>query len=294
MAIIDSIYVFNQDALSGGCAIVEHIVKKIGILGVGNMGTALIKGLIESGVTIPQMICAYDVDQRKIQELSATLGVIPATSPLEAIRDDTEVLLLAVKPQIIDSAIEAVSEKLSQEILIVSIAAGVSTHRILEAAGFQARVIRAMPNAPAMIQQGATAICKGGSADDNDLGAALELFSAIGQAVVVDEKLMNAVTGLSGSGPGYLFALMEAFTDGGVLMGLDRPTARKLTVQTFLGAAKMAMESGESFSDLKDKITSPGGTTIAGMAVLERAGARGIMMDAVRAATQRGFELEPK
>jgi pyrroline-5-carboxylate reductase len=273
---------------------VEHLVKKIGIIGVGNMGSALIKGLIQSGKAMPQMICAYDVDQRKIEELRNSLGVTQAATPLEAIQDDTEVLFLAVKPQIIDAAIETISEKLGPDILIISIAAGVSTHRILEAAGFQARVIRAMPNAPAMIQQGATAICKGGSANEDDLNAALELFSAIGQAVVVEEKLMNAVTGLSGSGPGYLFALMEAFTDGGVLMGLDRATARKLIVQTFLGAAKMAMESGESFSDLKDKITSPGGTTIAGMSVLERAGARGIMMDAVRAATQRGFELEPK
>lgn len=269
-------------------------MKKIGIIGVGNMGSALIKGLIQSGKAMPQMICAYDVDQEKIDELRSDLGITQADKPEDAVEKETEVLFLAVKPQIVDAAIQSISQRLNANILIISIAAGVSTRRILEAAGFPARVIRAMPNTPAMIQQGATAICKGGSADDKDLSVALELFSAIGHAVVVDEKLMNAVTGLSGSGPGYLFALMEAFTDGGVLMGLDRTTARKLTVQTFLGAAKMAMESGESFSDLKDKITSPGGTTIAGLRVLERSGARGIMMDAIQAATQRGFELEPK
>ena len=154
-------------------------------------------------------------------------------------------------------------------------------------------MIRAMPNAAAMVGYSATALCKAGLADEADLGTAMEIFSAIGTAVTVDEKMMNLVTGLSGSGPAYIFAIMEGLTDAAVLMGLDRPTARALTVQTVLGAATMASREAAHLGDLKDRITSPGGTTIAGLHVLERAGLRGVLMDVVAAATRRGDELEP-
>jgi pyrroline-5-carboxylate reductase len=151
-----------------------------------------------------------------------------------------------------------------------------------------------MPNAAALVGASATALCKGGSADDNDLEKALGIFSAIGLAVPVQESMMNVVTALSGSGPGYLFPVMEALADGAVLMGLDRPTARSLTAQTFMGSALMALSGDEAFSDLKDRITSPAGTTIAGLQVIERAGLRGIFMDAVQAAARRAEELEGK
>jgi pyrroline-5-carboxylate reductase len=148
-----------------------------------------------------------------------------------------------------------------------------------------------MPNAAAMVGASATALCKAGAADDADMATALELFEAVGKAVKVDEKLMNVVTALSGSGPGYIFPMMEALTDAAVLMGMDRPTARALTIQTFVGSAILAGSGDVSFSELKDRITSPAGTTIAGLHILEKAGLRGILMDAVKAATQRGEEL---
>jgi pyrroline-5-carboxylate reductase len=149
-----------------------------------------------------------------------------------------------------------------------------------------------MPNAAAMVSAGATAVCKAGTADDKDLAAAVDLFNAVGSAVMVDEKMMNVVTALSGSGPGYLFIIMEALTDGAVLMGLDRPTARVLAVQTVLGAATMAASGNITFSELKDRITSPGGTTIAGLQVLESGGLRGLIMGAIEAATFRAEELQ--
>ncbi len=149
-----------------------------------------------------------------------------------------------------------------------------------------------MPNAAAMAGAGATAICKAGRADDNDLATALDLFSAVGTVEVVEEKMMNVITALSGSGPAYFFLILEALVDGAVRLGLDRSTARSLAIQTMAGAAKMALDGETSFCELKDRITSPGGTTMAGLYILERYGLRGILMEAVDAATSRAQELD--
>ncbi len=255
------------------------------------MGSALIRGLVNSGKTSGDSIDVFDVDHGATQALHEDFRVVQAERAEDTITPETGMLVLAVKPQIIGDALDRVRDKISDRPVVVSIAAGVSTGFILSHLNSAARVIRVMPNAAAMVGQSASALCKAGGADEEDLEQALEIFRSIGAAVTVDEKMMNVATALSGSGPGYLFAIMEAMTDAAVRMGMDRPTARDLTVRTVQGAAAMAATENTSFSELKDRITSPGGTTIAGLHVLERAGLRGIIMDVIEAATRRGEEL---
>ncbi len=265
---------------------------KIGIIGAGNMGSALVRGLIGSEKAIPEMISIFDVDPTKALIVHQELKIQAVRDIGGTIELDTEILILAVKPQSIGDVIDSIASKVHDTLIVISVAAGISTAFILSRLNRPARVVRAMPNAAAMVGASATALCKAGIADDADLRKALDIFSAIGLAVTVEEKMMNVVTALSGSGPGYLFPIMEALVDGAVLMGLDRPTARALTVQTFKGASMMALSGSEPFSSLKDRITSPGGTTIAGLQVMEQAGLRGVLMDTVQAAVLRAEELE--
>jgi pyrroline-5-carboxylate reductase len=270
------------------------MLRKIAVIGAGNMGSALVRGWIRSGLIGPEALVAFDIDGEKTLALKRELGTSSAASALDAIVPETDVMVLAVKPQDMGEVLDEVSERIQDNPLVVSIAAGISTEFILSHLHPMARVIRAMPNAGAMVGQSATALCKAGGADAGDLQKALELFNVLGKAVAVEEKMMNAVTALSGSGPGYLFVIMEALTDGGVRMGLSRATARELTIQTVLGAAVIASQQTVAFSELKDRITSPGGTTIAGLQVIERAGVRGTLIDAVEAATRRGEELQAR
>jgi len=270
------------------------MANKTALIGVGNMGSALVRGLIRSGKAKAQDIIAFDIDREKTIQLKTDLDIAVAKSVEETLSRDTETVILAVKPQIIAAVLDRISPRVRGKPLVVSIAAGISTEFILSHLHSNARVIRAMPNAAALVGRSITALCKAGAADDTDLQRALELFTALGHAVIVEEKMINVVTALSASGLGYLFAIMEALTDGGVRMGLDRATARELTTRTFAGAAAMAEQENAPFSELKDRITSPGGTTIAGLQVLERAGLRGILMDVVEAATRRGEELQSR
>jgi pyrroline-5-carboxylate reductase len=260
-------------------------LKKLSVIGLGNMGYALVRGLVSSGKALPAMIHGFDVDSARLQAVVNEFGIEAASALSDTVRPDTDILILAVKPQVIGEVLESIAHQAHEGLVVVSIAAGITTDFILSKLKGPARVIRAMPNAAAMMSAGATALCKAGAADDKDLALAVDLFGAVGTAVSVDEKMMNAVTG-------YLFVIMEALTDGGVLMGLDRPTARTLAVQTVLGAATMAASGNISFSELKDRITSPGGTTIAGLQVLESGGLRGLIMDAIEAATIRAEELQ--
>jgi len=266
-------------------------LERIGIIGAGNMGSAMARGLIRAGTARPELISVHDVDRDKVDVLARELGIRAEEGIEQMLRPETTIIILSVKPQTIGEVLDSVAAGIRDDLLVISIAAGISTGFMLDRLGETARVIRAMPNAAAMVGASATALCKAGAADDADIQRAVEIFSAVGRAVTVDEKLMNLVTGLSGSGPAYVFAFMEALIDAGVLLGLDRPTARALTVQTVLGAATMATSEELHIGILKDRITSPGGTTIAGLHVLERAGVTGILMDAVAAATRRGDEL---
>jgi len=269
-------------------------VTNLGIIGAGNMGSAIIRGLVQSGKRSPGSVRVFDVDSEKISALSGELGITSASSLQETISHEDTVLVLAVKPQIMDKVLAGLAGCLTENALVISIAAGISTSFISSRLGERMRVVRAMPNAAAVVGRSVTALSGGQSATEQDLQTAAGIFSAIGNVVAVDESIMNAVTALSSSGLGYLFVIMEALTDAGVKVGLDRKTARDLTVFTLGGAAAMAGSLDKSFCELKDIITSPGGTTIAGLQVIERAGLRGTLIDAVEAATLRARDLSAK
>ena len=202
-----------------------------------------------------------------------------------------DVIVIAVKPQIVDRILGALSASLNESDLVISIAAGVPIEALEARLPDGARVVRAMPNTAAIALAGATAIAPGAHATEDDLEVARALFEAVGRCVVVDESLLDAVTGLSGSGPAYVMLMIEALADGGVKVGLGRDTALLLAAQTVYGAAKLQLETGEHPGRLKDMVTSPGGTAIAGLHTLEAGGLRTTLIDAVEAASRRAAEL---
>ena len=254
------------------------------------MGEALSRGLIAAGTYAPADITLFDVDRTRVQTLAASLGARAATSALDAAQG-AGAILVAVKPNHIESALAPLRAVVGADQLVMSIAAGVSTARLEACFDNPVPVVRVMPNTPALVGAAATAICRGRHADAQSLAVARRIFEAVGVCVEADEKLLDAVTGLSGSGPAYVFVFIEALADGGVRAGLSREVALKLAAQTVMGAAQMLLETGEHPGVLKDRVASPGGTTIAGLHQLERAGFRGNVMDAVLAATQRSREL---
>lgn len=267
-----------------------EITGKIGFLGGGRMAEALIKGIIQAGLFVPVQIVAVDpVEERR--HLLAELYEINVVDNSSAMAD-CEIVVLAVKPQVLPNLLRANQSNFNNKQLVISIAAGVSLS-VLESslAGCDCRVIRVMPNTPALIMEGASALCRGTLADDNDLKIASAIFDAVGKSVVLGEAEMDAVTGLSGSGPAYVFSFIEAMIDGGIKVGLGRDVAEALALQTVLGSVKLAMDSGKHPAELRAMVTSPGGTTIAGLHEMEKAGFQGVIMDAIEAATRRSREL---
>lgn len=264
--------------------------KRVGFVGSGNMGEALIRGLVQADLVRPTSIVAYDPRGDRLSELEQQYRIRLAADNLSVVRD-TDVVVLAVKPQIMDPVLRELAPGVTPGKLLISIAAGVSTRRMRAALGREARLIRVMPNAPALVLEGATAIARGEGLGPADLDIAQELFGAVGRVVLLGEELMDAVTGLSGSGPAYVALVVEALADGGVNVGLDRATATTLATQTVLGAARLLRETGLHPGALKDMVSSPGGTTIAGVAALEERGLRTALMTAVERATQRSREL---
>lgn len=269
----------------------EIVLKKIGIIGVGNMGSALAKGWFDSRMVEGSDLVLFDVDKEKLTRFTSEVGGIGVRAIDDPRLFDVDVLVLAVKPQVLDSTLSEIGSMLKTETIVVSIAAGIPTKRILRHLKDNSKVIRVMPNAGAMYGEGASALCSAGPVTKDELDAVTGLFSAVGKAVVVKEKDMNVVTAISGSGPAYFFIIMEAMSDAGTLLGMDRAEARALVVQTLKSAAAMAEKSDAPFSELKDMITSPGGTTIAGLAAMEKRGIRGVMMDGVIASKERADEL---
>lgn len=262
----------------------------LGFIGGGNMGGALIKGLIAAGLLRPNQILVHDVDRKRLQELELSYGV-KAVERLSDLAAASTIVVLAVKPQVMSRVVSDLKGRLRHRPLIISIAAGVAIDTISRSLDEDLAIVRVMPNTPALVQQSASALARNAAVNEQQMEQALKLFEAVGVAVAVEEKLLDAVTGLSGSGPAYLLQFVESLIDGGVLMGLPRPIARQLVVQTVLGTATMMLETGRHPAELKDLITSPGGTTITGLQVLEAAGLRGAVMDAVEAATLRSREL---
>lgn len=259
---------------------------RLGIIGGGVMGEAILSGVLSKGVYSAQEICVSEPQSDRRDRLAEHYGV--RVTDVNALASVGEVVLLAVKPQVCAQAVEGLSA--TSVPLIISILAGVTLAQ-LESAIASKAIIRAMPNTPAQVGAGITALAMGASANRHHRETAIAIFSAIGEVVELPESLMNAVTGLSGSGPGYISIVIEALADGGVAAGLPRAIASKLAVQTVLGTAQLISKSGLHPAELKDRVTSPGGTTIAGIAQLERSGVRSGLIDAVVAATRRAEEL---
>ncbi len=262
---------------------------KIASIGAGKMAGALVRGLVQAKVCAPGEITVADPSSAARGALAARLGVLAADSNPAAI-EGADAVLLCVKPGDVAAALESCRAGLAGKLLI-SIVAGLSLDALARLAGADTRVIRAMPNTPAQVGCGATAYAAGANATDADMAVAEEIFGAVGLAFPVSESLLDAVTGLSGSGPAYVFLVIEALSDGGVAAGLPRPLASQLAVQTVLGAATMVAETGEHPAILREAVTSPGGTTAAALAVLESAAVRAALVEAVAAAAQRSIEL---
>ncbi|CAG0982446.1 pyrroline-5-carboxylate reductase [Geobacter sp.] len=266
--------------------------RKLGFIGGGNMAEAIIKGLLAGGVTAAELVVAEPVAERR-EFLRGTYGIDVHTDNGEAAAG-ADALIIAVKPQVFRGMATALGAGGFDGKLLISIMAGISIGGIEEACGGSSRVIRVMPNTPALVLAGASALCRGKNATDDDLFFARGIFDLVGTTCVVDEKLMDAVTGVSGSGPAYVFMFIEALSDAGVKNGLPRDVATQLAAQTVFGSAKLLLETGDHPGVLKEKVTSPGGTTIAGVASLERDSFRGAVMAAVDAATVRSAELGKK
>ncbi len=264
--------------------------KRIAFIGAGNMGEALIKGLLQAGQVRPEQVIATDIRTDRLDVIHKMYRIETLTNNEEA-ATKAQILLLAVKPQVMDEVLTGLRGAVTEDHLLLSVAAGIRTAFIEARFSHPTRVVRIMPNTPALILAGASAITSGRHATEEDLKSTQEVFEAVGRVVQVEEKLMDAVTGLSGSGPAYIFVLIEALADAGVQMGLTREVATLLAAQTAFGAARMVLESGEHPAKLKDMVSSPAGTTVAGLHVLEQAGFRGLLMEAVEAATRRSMEL---
>jgi pyrroline-5-carboxylate reductase len=264
--------------------------SRIAVLGAGKMGGILVKALIEKHKLSPERVRATVAHEPRVKDLSAKLGVAVTTDNLAAV-DGADVVLICVKPQVVQELTEQIADKITDKQLIISVAASVHTSQIEMALGPGVPVIRAMPNTPSVVGQGMTALCKGMYAKPEHVDAASALFNAVGRTVVVDEKHMDAVTGLSASGPAYIYIILESLAEAGVKVGLPRDIATLLAAQTTLGAATVVLETGDHPALLKDAVTTPAGCTVDGIMELEEGKLRVTLIKAVVKATQRAKEL---
>ncbi len=265
--------------------------KKIGFIGSGNMGEALISGLVLSKAAKPENIICSDIAQDLLDEIQTKYKISTTTDNIE-VAEKSDIVIYATKPQILGSVLKETASALDQSKLIISIAAGVPLAAIAAGLQKELRLIRVMPNICAFVKESATAIAAGEFVLKDDVALARAIFDSVGKTVFIQENvLMDAFTGLSGSGPAYIFTIVDAMADGGVKMGLSRKDALFLSTQTVLGAAKLLMESKEHPGQLKDRVASPGGTAIAGIHTLEQGGLRTTMINAVESATKRSKEL---
>ena len=262
--------------------------KKIGFIGGGAMAEAIIGGILETGLVKREQVRVYDISAARLAVLKEEYGVEGCA--MDALTAWANVLFLAVKPQVIGGVLAELKGKVSSDTLVISIAAGVTIER-LEAHLPHTPIVRVMPNTPVFVNAGMAALALGAYADKDVASFAQAVFGAVGRAIIVPEPSMDAVTGLSGSGPAYGFVMIDALSDAGVRVGLGRQDAILLAAQTLYGAAKMVLETGEHPAVLRDRVTSPGGTTIAGVHIMEQQGVRGALIDAVIAATERSKEM---
>ena len=263
--------------------------RTIGFIGAGNMAEAMIRGLLRGNDFAPEQVYASGPREERAAELRGKYGIHATTD--NKVPAQKDIVVLSVKPQILSRVLDEVADEIRADALVISIAAGVPVAAIQSRLASGTRVVRAMPNTPALVDAAATAIAGGEHASEADLADAKRIFDAIGLTVILDESALDAVTGLSGSGPAYVFLILEALSDAGVKVGLSRRTAQLLAAQTVLGSAKLLLETNEHPGRLKDMVTSPGGTAITGLHTLEHGGVRTTLMNAVEAATRRSREL---
>lgn len=264
--------------------------KKVGFIGGGKMGEALAGGIVSRGLVPASHVMVADIVKERLEALAQAYGIVGMRDN-KSVAEKADILVLAVKPQNMGEVLAELATVVGKKQLVISIAAGIPIRFIEERLKKGVRIIRAMPNTPALIGEGMAALAGGTAATQTDLALAREIFDAVGLTVIVKEESMNAVTGLSGSGPAYGFIIIEALSDAGVRMGLSRDVALKLAAQTLLGAAKLCLKGDKHPGELKDMVTSPAGTTIAGIKALEEGKIRATMMAAVEAATLRAGEL---
>jgi pyrroline-5-carboxylate reductase len=263
---------------------------RIGFLGAGKMASALAGGLVKAGLSSPAQVIASDVNADARTGFAKAVGCRVTSSNVE-VAEGADILILAVKPDQIAPVLKEMAGHIGDSHLVISIAAGVTISQLESSLREGIRIVRVMPNTPALVGASASAFALNKSASSEDAALAQRIFSAVGVAYQVKESLLDAVTGLSGSGPAYAYLMIEALSDGGVAAGLPREVATKLAAQTLMGAAKMVLETGQHPGALKDMVTSPGGTTIEGLHELERGGVRGALMNAVRAAAEKAKKL---
>ena len=263
--------------------------QKIGFIGGGNMAEAMIKGLL-AGTFTADRIMASEPSPLRREHLSETFGIeLAENNP--ALVESCDIIVLSIKPQIVVEVLEEVAGVYSNDKLIISILAGVTTASIEKFFQGAPRIVRVMPNTPALVGEAASAICRGQYSSQEDLAVVKQLFESVGIVQLIDERQMDAATGLSGSGPAYIYTVIEALADGGVREGLRRDVAHALAVQTVVGAALMVRETAEHPAILRDQVCSPGGTAIAGVSTLEKNGLRTTLMEAVSTSAARSREL---
>ena len=268
----------------------QEYFPTLGFLGAGNMAEAILRGTVGRGALRSNSAWACDVLADKLQTFADELGIQTTDRPADLF-DAAGSIVLAVKPQDLPAALDSIADRVTPDHLLISIAAGMPLSKIAQHLPEATRLVRVMPNTPALVGTGAAAVAAGTHATDRDRYAALALFGAVGVACEVDEAAMDAVTALSGSGPAYVFRFMEILKEAGIEMGLEPAIAQKLTLQTFLGAARLAVESGEEPAELRRRVTSKGGTTAAALAIFEANDLAGVFRSGVLAARDRSIEL---
>lgn len=264
--------------------------KMIGFIGSGNMANAMIGGIINSNVVSATNVMCSDPTDKKLEVLRERYGVITTTNNTE-VASKVDILVLSIKPQVYETVIKEIKEKVKKDIIVVSIVAGQKIEYIKKLFGRDIKVVRVMPNTPALVGEGMSALCPCPMILPNELDLICNIFSSFGKCEVLPEKLMDVVTAVSGSSPAYIFMLIEAMADGAVLEGMPRDVAYKFATQSVLGSAKMVLETGKHPAELKDMVCSPGGTTIEGVSVLEENGFRTSVIKAIQVASKKSKDL---
>lgn len=263
--------------------------SKVVFIGAGNMAEAIVSGMAAANLCAPEKIIMTDVRPERLADLESEYGV--STSTDNSVVKNAEIVVLAVKPQVLANVLKGIAPVLRKETLVISIAAGIPTAKIEAVLGGKRRVVRVMPNTPALVGQGASAIAAGANADEADLEVAETILGCVGLTVRVEENEIDAVTALSGSGPAYVFYLLEGMLAAADKMGLDKKTARRLALKTVIGSARLMEDSGEAADALRAKVTSKGGTTEAAIRSLDEAGVKDAIVQALLAAQKRSVEL---